>query len=300
LCIDKKYFMRTVGLLALSMLLLISCKKSSSDTSANTGGVPQGPIRPVTANSNTYVTSFFDYNPAPGQYINTSIGTDSAANAVLGNAHALVSLGAFGGYVIYGFDHTVLNKAGYDILVVGNATPTFSESGVVWVMTDANGNGKPDDTWYEIAGSQTDSPGYKRNYSVTYYKPTPPNGSVQWQDNLGDTGLVLTNLYHTQDYYPENIASSYVTFTGTLIPDVNIDTSNASLVISLPFKYGYCDNTAGGDSIDIATAIDSTGKTVVLKGIDFIKIQTGIQYNMKWLGEQSTEVSAIADISLLK
>jgi hypothetical protein len=29
-------------------------------------------------------------------------------------------------------------------------------------------------------------------------------------------------------------------------------------------------------------------------------IQTVIQYNMKWLGEQSTEVSAIADISLLK
>jgi hypothetical protein len=291
----SKFLVVSIGL-----LLLAACKKDSNTSSgAGSGGVPQGPIRPVTGSSSAYVTTFFAYNPAPGQYVNTSIGTDTAAKAVLGNAGSLVSLGAFGGYVIYGFDHTVLNKAGYDLLVVGNATPIFSESGVVWVMTDANGNGLPDDTWYEIAGSQTDSPGYKRNYVVTYYRPNPANASVAWQDNQGDTGLVLTNMYHTQDYFPENIAASYVTFTGTLIPDVHIDTA-ATVVVSLPFKYGYCDNTAGGDSIDISTAIDSTGRTISLKGIDFIKIQTGIQYNMKYLGEQSTEVSAIADISLLK
>lgn len=56
---------------------------------------------------------------------------------------------------------------------------------------------------------------------------------------------------------------------------------------------------AGGDEIDIAHAVDKDGRTAGLQGVDFIKIQTGIQYNMGWLGEQSTEVAGVADINLL-
>jgi hypothetical protein len=46
-------------------------------------------------------------------------------------------------------------------------------------------------------------------------------------------------------------------------------------------------------------AIDSLGRPVKLKGIDFVKVQTGIQANLGWLGELSTEVTGIADMSLL-
>jgi hypothetical protein len=261
--------------------------------------VPMGPIRPTTASSNQFVTKLFEYNPAPGQFLNTSLADSAAAVAVTGNSQGLVSLGAFGGYVVYGFDHTVVDVAGPDLIVIGNAFPQFAEPGVVWVMQDQNGNGKPDDTWYELAGSETGRPGYLRGYSVTYSRPDPANGNVPWKDNKGHTGYVLTTIYNTQNYYPNNQTPSY-TLTGTLLPSTNIDTTNPTYITSAAFAYGYCDNSAGGDYVDIATAIDSTGKKVNLKGIDFVKIQTGILFNMGWLGEQSTEVTGIADVSLYK
>jgi hypothetical protein len=184
-------------------------------------------------------------------------------------------------------------------MVVGNATTGFAEPGIVWVMQDQNGNGKPDDTWYELAGSETRQPGYLRNYAVTYYKPNPSNGNVPWKDNKGDSGYVLTTIYHTQDYYPDSPGTASYTLSGTLLPSSNVDTSNYANVTSNPFAYGYCDNTPGGNPVDIAMAIDSLGNRVKLKGIDFVKIQTGIEANLGLLGELSTEVSAVWDVHLL-
>ncbi|MNF03871.1 hypothetical protein D3C80_2032740 [compost metagenome] len=63
---------------------------------------------------------------------------------------------------------------------------------------------------------------------------------------------------------------------------------------------GYADNKPGGDRLDIANAIDKDGKKVVLKGIDFVKVQTGIMADLTIFGELSTEVGGIADISLIK
>src|ERR1700761_2417871 len=67
------------------------------------------PIRPITASSSPYVTQLFDYNPAPGQFINTGLGDTVAAQGTLNGINGLVSLGAWGGYIVTGFDHTVLN-----------------------------------------------------------------------------------------------------------------------------------------------------------------------------------------------
>ena len=296
-------------LLAGGAVLLNACTKTRTeiktvtvtdtaviDTSGNT--IAMGPIRPRTSASNQWVTKFFEYNPAPGQFLNTTLADSAAAAAVVGNSQGLVSLGAFGGYVVYGFDHTVIDTAGPDLIVIGNAFAQFAEPGVVWVMQDQNGNGKPDDTWYELAGSETGRPGYVRNYSVTYSRPSPANGNVPWTDNKGNSGFVLTNIYNTQDYYPDDLKANSYTLTGTLLPSTNIDTTDPTYIISTSFGYGYCDNSAGGDYVDISTAIDSTGRHVTLKGIDFVKIQTGILFNMGWLGEQSTEVTGIADVSL--
>lgn len=288
----NRFFRRMALLVITGSILLYACKKDDATPATDY-------IRPVTATSNAYVTSFFAFNPAPGQFINTSISSDSAAKAILGNSQGLLSLGAWGGYVVYGFDHTVIDSAGADLLVAGNALPTFAEPGVVWVMADSNRNGKPDDTWYELAGSETGKSGYIRNYSVTYVRPSPSNADVRWQDNQGNSGFVLTNAFHTQDYYPDNITADSYTLQGILLPSTNIDTTNPTYILSHPFTNGYCDNKVGGDSVDIADAIDAQGNKVTLKGIDFIKIQTGILFNMGWLGEQSTEVSAIADLHLL-
>ena len=73
-----------------------------------------------------------------------------------------------------------------------------SEPGIVLVSKDTNGNGLPDDEWYELAGSEYNSPATIRNYEITYYRPTPADGDVKWKDNQGKEGYIYRNTYHTQ------------------------------------------------------------------------------------------------------
>lgn len=257
-------------------------------------------IRPITEDSNLYVTTLIDYLPAPGQKINTSIGTEEGAKT-LESKKGMVTLGAWGGTVSYTFDHTVLNTEDTnDVMVYGNAMSGFAEPGVIWVMQDENANGIADDVWYEIKGSGNDLEGTIKNYSVTYTRPDADTDDVPWTDSEGNSGVIATNVYNKQAYYPEFVAEDSYTITGTLLPDSNIDMSNPSWIKSNPFDSGYADNTPGGDEIDIANAIDEDGNAVNLTGIDFIKIQTGIQANMGWLGELSTEVTGIADLNMLE
>jgi hypothetical protein len=264
-------------------------------------GPKEAPVRPVVTTSNAYVTTLFDFSPAPGQFVNTDISSTAEAEKTLKTDQGLVSLGGWGGYIVVGFDHTVLNVAGKtDFVVYGNAFEKFAEPGVIWVMQDTNGNGKPDDTWYEIEGSAAHKDGYVRNYSVTYTRPACDTCSVPWKDNKGNTGVVQTNIFHTQAYYPIAVKTNTYTLTGSLLPSSNINMDDPSFITSASFDYGYADNTGGGDKIDISSAIDDKGNKVNLKGIDFIKVQTGILANMGWLGEQSTEFTGAADLSLLK
>ncbi|MEO8773775.1 MAG: hypothetical protein ABI371_05550 [Gelidibacter sp.] len=257
-------------------------------------------IRPITAASNAYVTELLEYYPAPGQSINKSVGEITGAESLIGK-RGLVTLGAWGGSISFAFDHTVLNIEGEnDFIVYGNASSTFAEPGVIYVMQDDNGNGLPDDTWYEIKGSAHDLEDTVRDYKVTYFRPETIEDNVAWEDNKGTTGFVLKNIYNKQAYYPDWITEDSYTISGTLLSGSNIDRSNSSMITSTPFEYGYADNTPGGDKINISHAIDKEGKPVHLSGIDFVKIQTGIQADMGWLGELSTEVAGVADISLLK
>ncbi len=254
---------------------------------------------PVTEESSMYVTTLFEFLPAPGQFINKSLGDLASAESILGK-RGMVSLGAWGGYVVLGFDHTVKNREGDDIMVYGNASAIFSEPGIIYVMQDENGNGQPDDTWYEIAGSDFGKEGYIRDYEVTYSRPTAAKADIPWKDNRGNTGVIARNNFHVQDhYYPEWVKEDEYTLKGTHLSGGNIDMSNPRFITSLPLEFGYADNKVGGDMIDLSNAVDKDGKKISLSGIDFIKIQTGIQANMGWLGELSTEVEAVADLSLV-
>jgi len=274
---------------------------SGSHTRSKEVKVEVQPVSVVsTAANKMYVTRLLEFMPAPGQFINKSPGNLESAAGILGKK-GMVSLGAWGGYIALGFDHKVVNEANkHDIIIYNNAMATFAEPGVVWVMEDKNGNGRADDTWYEIKGSASASPGYIRNYAVTYTRPKPLTGDVVWKDNKGNTGIVKTNTFHKQPYFPLWVDGPEYTLTGTCLPSDNIDMSNPSYITSAPFEHGYADNTSGGDKIDIANAVDANGNSVSLQGIHFIKIQTGIQANMGWLGELSTEVLGVADASLVK
>jgi len=243
-----------------------------------------------------YVTNMFEFLPAPGQNTNKTLGILTAAESLKGKK-GMVSLGAWGGYIVLGFDHTVINEPGKeDIIVYNNAQANFAEPAIVWVMQDENGNGKPDDTWYELKGSEYGKEGYVRDYEVTYTKPAV-GGSVAWKDNKGQAGTV--NIFSASfQSFPSWLTGTEYKLKGSLLPTTG--TKPGGLITSMPFDFGYADNTVNGDKLDIANAIDRDGNAKSLSGIDFIKIQTGIQANLGVLGELSTEVVGVADLSLVK
>lgn len=280
----KTFFTKLFLLFTLPNLFFIACKKSDKEDLHQ---------------SNSYVTSLIEYKPAPGQFINVAPGNMESASGILNKNTGLVSLGAWGGYITLGFDHSIINYTGKDdFIIYGNPLAEFAEPGVVWVMQDENKNGLADDIWYEIKGSEYGKDGYIRDYQVTYYRPSTPNDDVVWKDNKGNEGVVKHNNFYMQAYYPEWIKEDTYTLSGTLLPNTNIDQSNPNYVKSMPFDWGYADNTVGGDKIDIDNAIDKDGKKVDLKAIDFVKIQTGILADIGRLGKLSTEVNAVEDLNM--
>ena len=273
----------------------------------------------VTAQENK-ADRFFSYLPAPGQFINSELlGTPEAARRITTSSDHLVSLGSFGGSVVLGFRRPVVNDPrnpyGIDFSLFGNAFDGSSEPGVVWVMKDTNGNGQPDDTWLELAGSSSFHPGVRRNAGITW-KPLA-DGSAGWREGT-TTGLLRKNEFHVQPYYPQpDLFPGYppdsVTLTGTLLP---LSPSVEGGVIHIPtLGFGYADNRpwnrageltdpdnpytpditegAGGDPFDISWAIDAAGNYVFPDQIDFIRIVTAVLSGNSLLGEISPEVAAV-------
>lgn len=297
------------------LFLLNSCQDSAYHEVEKTGNVAKSQTDGVKLLAPTkYITQVFEYKPAPGQFINTlpayatadnaAAMATKAATALVGKTNGLVCLGAFGGYIVVGFDHTIANVASAkDFKVYGNAFTDWSEAGIVMVSKDVNGNGLPDDTWYELAGSEYSNVATIKNYSITYTKPSPLNADVPWSDNQGNSGLVKRNMYHTQaSYYPQWQGSS-ITFTGTRIrPNAyDSDPTATEYWLAPAYGWGYADNVANSDpnaSFDIAWAVNSSGTPVSLTGIDFIKIYTATIQDAGWLGEVSTEVAGIEDLNI--
>ncbi|RYF98253.1 MAG: hypothetical protein EOO02_19300 [Chitinophagaceae bacterium] len=107
-------------------------------------------IRPITATSSKYISSVLGYLPAPGQFVNETIADANSPQNIIGETNSLLSLGGYGGYVIFTFDHSIVNKDGMDLAIAGNplAPPMeWSEPGIVMVSHDLNGNGVADDEW---------------------------------------------------------------------------------------------------------------------------------------------------------
>lgn len=322
----------------------------------------------------SYITKVFDFLPAPGQFVNTMpIYTqgeprDTVLAHVLSELTAKielkikygwddnddpypidtttiihpistdggVSLGGFGGYVVFGFDHPVVNVEGeYDMQIVGNAFYLIgstamgsSEPGIVMVSEDINGNGVPDDPWYELAGSEYYHPETQHGYQITYYKPDenktmvpdPQNGVtdmeyIAWTSN--DTqgvqhGYIKKNEYHDQSYWPQWVNDETLTFTGTkLRSNVASSPAGGGLWLQKPFDWGYVDNKPDycydvslTDSIrelsnigfKLDWAVDADGNSVKLRKADFIKVYCAMNQDCGLLGETSTEVYGAIDL----
>ena len=258
----------------------------------------------------------YDYTPAPGQFIGDTprggfTGEESTPQHAIEYAERrlseeqFISLGAFGGYIVIGLEHRITNDEGYDFAIRGNAHEGSSEPGIVHVMQDDNGNGLPDDTWYELAGSETGKEETLSNYAVTYYRPQEDGASVAWSDNMGGSGSVeYSEEFHTQrSYYPQWITTDNYTLSGRRLASRSYDKSgNGSLWINPAFEWGYADNLStqdfegGENSFDIDNAIDEEERSVELAHIDFIKVQSAIQQQCGRIGELSTEISALREL----
>jgi hypothetical protein len=274
-----------------------------------------------------FVSKIIEYTPAPGQFINTAAwGTPTKAESIIGGVSGGISLGAYGGYIVVGFNKSIENDPknpyGIDFTVFGNPLETWSEPGIIMVMKDENNNGQADDTWYEIIGSDHYWESTKQNYTLTYYNPNSNVASdVKWIDNLNDTGYVYANEFHLQAYYPTSdlfpdINQQTYDFSGTRINGF-VDKTIPTYIMSFRRGFGYADNfprgTApydvpdnpytsekegcGGDPIDINWAVNSEGNPANLDQIDFIKIYTAINEEAGWLGEVSTELTAVMDVT---
>ena len=272
--------------------------------------------RERTATSTSLFSEVLEYMPAPGQFIGDlktggftgeELTAEDAANYAESRLRQnnWVSLGAFGGYIVVAFDHSVENISGADLAITGNSFDGSSEPGVVWVMQDENGNGLADDTWYELAGSETGKGTTIQEYEVTYYRPTSNGMPVGWIDNKGGSGTIdyLASFHNQPSYYPTWITAESYTLRGTRLEARNYDRSgNGSMWVQPAYDWGYADNASERDcadavnSLDIDNAIDILGRPTKLEYIDFVKVQSAVQSKSGWIGELSTEVCNIAEI----
>lgn len=336
-------------------------------------------IKEEIVNYSPYIADVLEYVPAPGRYINSYLGffenSPNSYDEVLARCKTIIcgskinkaiSLGGFGGYVIFAFDHTVINvpdspdfEIYSEIHLSGGVTPSQQEyansaPGVVWVAFDANNNGKPDeDEWYELYNPMDEKNPLKlvRNYKITYSQNTNPLAyagerldsanardykipehivwSAQFEDpaqeaELGSkrskTGGFLPKMkfdiydpkapiqYMNRDYWPLwRKDQSSLTFEGTLLADNGEEewgkvSENGKEYLQVNSKRwvvrgDYAANRKE-NIFDINYAIDREGNRVNLPGIQFVKVQTGVNLQMGHIGGLCTELKGAIDLHL--
>lgn len=277
--LKQKHLLCAVTFAAVCMLSLTACG----------GDQPEDKI----------VITVHEYSPAMGQFVNllpkyqegfTEADMCREAEQYL-TAGSPITLGGFGGYVTFSVGRSIKNQIGYDFRILGNAFRQASEEGedaeygnsepgAVWVSRDDNGNGKPDDSWYELAGSDYSLPTTVRGYKKTWHK--------------SDT--TLNNPYHTQPYYPQWRQDTAFTVQGTLLAPAA--RQKDGVWAQRIRDYGYADNKPNtdiaGTSFDIDWAVDEQGRKVKLDRCDFVRVMTAVDEHYPMIGELSTEVAGVA------
>ena len=291
----------------------------------------------ASAGNSPYMAHVYDFLPAPGQFVNSVPAykpgyTQDSINALVetalcGKANGTtISLGSFGGYIVFGFDHPVVNSHDYDVRIYGNSFQSNAvtdqaggscEPGVIMVGVDMDGDGVPSagDRWYEIKGSSYGM--CQHGFEVTYYRPDESKVKVphekwkfindieyvHWTSNDADNpgGYVWRNTFHNQPYWPQWREDTVLTFRGTRLPNLSVDMSNngAGTNWFQPFfGEGYADNLPNDQEpgFKIDWAVDEDGNPVDLDHIDFVKVYSGQLDYCGWLGEVSTEVCGAEDL----
>lgn len=285
--------MKKLSIVPLAALLLT--------TACNTEGDTPKPLH------SKWISRIVEYRPAPGQFVNTYLGNPDAAAGIVGGKNGCLSLGGFGGYVIFEFDHAVRNLPGADFVVFGNAFDGNSEPGVVEVSPDGT-------TWYRLKGSEEQTPGTLLDYAITYAHPaqTDRAEAITWTDNQQATGQLNTVTYHTQSYWPLFLsdAPQQLSFRGVKLPGNS--SWNGNRYVQSAFAWGYADNwsadygemvgndpdTKDSNKFDLDNAVDGSGNPVSLSTIQQIKVYTAMHQQVEGgVGESSTEVCGAISLS---
>ena len=283
----------------------------------------------VMAENSPYISKVYDFLPAPGQFVNElpEYMDGDTHEAILAKVEeqicgdknpGMISLGAFGGYVVFGFDHPVANVEGaFDFKIYANAFMASTSSangscepGIVMVSVDVNGNGLADDEWYELAGSEYFKDTTIKNYSITYYKPEADKEPtkdgmltdttyIRWTSSEGEEGYVMKNSFHQQAYWPEWYEGETMEFVGTKLADNAVDQNgDGSSYVLVRLDWGYVDNKANDidEGFKIDWAVDAEGNPKHLTHIDFVKVYTAVNQYCGWIGETSTEICGAEDL----
>lgn len=258
--------------------------------------------RAVSNGSSKFISKVIEYRPAPGQYGLSSYSSLANANSIVGKYGSPVTLGMFGGYIVFQFDHSVINWNGTDFVVRGNAFATANEPGAVMVSFDANGNGLPDDEWFELKGDLYDAESTIADYEITYTKPADAASLITWSDNKGGSGTMTKGTSKWPALYTD---ITTLTFSGRKI--------EMPTMYELSCGYGYADTftadyktVINGDNDTASTNkfdIDRADSPKKLLAVDFIKIYNPVyQVDTKYptFNEISTEIAGAVSVSLSK
>ena len=106
-------------------------------------------------------------------------------------------------------------------------------------MQDVNGDGLPNDEWYELKGSEYGKPETIQDYAVTYFRPGL-NMDTPWQDNKGNTGAIdrLGNYHPQEFYYPLWIEADSYTLYGTCLKARTEQSPTTGMWSNNPFGWG--------------------------------------------------------------
>jgi hypothetical protein len=196
------------------------------------------------------------------------------------------SLGSAGGYEVWKVEPRETYR------IEGNPMDGWREPGVVWIQEDNNGNGLPDEMWYELTGG--DETALKnqitRRYALTYFKGSDHDSvnqynqvikEVYWADSRGRAGMIPGGF---PDKYWD-VTGNWVTYTCTLLRD---DGQIFAPGYNMAGLEGYVDCADPHFSIDKAVKADGT--RAYLSAVRFIKVQTSMFRYGDIFGDVSTEI----------
>lgn len=319
---DFRFIALYPGAYELTLNVTEGDKKGTSSTIVN--------VINETKNYNAYITTLFDFSPAPGMFANDLYKDGFQKADVMRIALGRISetsvgypidLGGFGGSIVVGFDHMVVNSPGKKDFRVYGADLTDKGNppapGLIYVAYDKNANGKPDeDEWYEIIGSQHAKENTIKNFKITYHKPAAgkpvvvsgPNDPfldrehLYCENNQSQT-YFLPRSKTKKEYYPAWATQTTVTYEGTKL-NVNFAAVRPGQTTLWNFEapeWGYVN--AKNPDIDIDWAVDKNGNKVNLPGINFIKVVNCVSEPMGLCHQQSsmaTRFSGAVDLQILK